>query len=72
MKINLRVVIIYILSHLITSWVVYVLWNWLFPNLFNFPHIGYIESIGIYTLTNILFKNSDIKVKEQETIIEEE
>lgn len=72
MKINLRVVIIYILSHLITSWVVYVLWNWLFPHLFNIPNINYIESIGIYTLTNILFKNSDIKVKEQETIIEEE
>lgn len=70
MKINLRVIIIYILSHLITSWVVYVLWNWLFPHLFNIPNISYIESIGLYTLTNILFKNSDIKVKE-ETIIEE-
>jgi hypothetical protein len=65
MEINLKSIIIYVLSYLITSWVVYALWNWLIPHLFNVPHISYIESIGIYALSNILFKTSYPKIKEE-------
>ena len=63
MKIDLIVIIINILSYLIISWLVYILWNLLLPNLFNTPYITYLQSIGLYTLCNLLFKSSNTNLK---------
>lgn len=34
------------------------LWNWLMVGLFGLPVIGFWEAVGLYLLSNILFKSS--------------
>ena len=35
---------------------IFYLWNWLLPDLFGFPEITFIQSIGISFLCGLLFK----------------
>jgi hypothetical protein len=34
---------------------VMLLWNWLFPAIFGLPKINYIQAVGLFALTRILF-----------------
>ena len=34
------------------------LWNWLMVGLFGLPVIGFWQAVGLYLLSNILFKSS--------------
>jgi len=37
---------------------VMLLWNWLCPMLFHFPHITVLQAWGLLLLSGFLFKNS--------------
>jgi len=37
---------------------VYLLWNWLMPELFHLPVVTFWQALGITTLANILFKSN--------------
>lgn len=37
-----------------------LLWNWLMPDLFHLPKIGFLQACGINLLTGILFKSSTV------------
>ncbi len=34
-----------------------LLWNWLMPGIFALGTIGYLESLGLFIMSRILFKN---------------
>lgn len=36
-------------------WLTMTLWNWLIPDLFNGPEIGYWQTAGLFILAKILF-----------------
>ena len=36
-------------------WITMSLWNWLVPDLFNGPEIGYWQTAGLFILSKILF-----------------
>lgn len=38
----------------------YLLWNWLVPDIFNLPTITFLQSIGLNLLFNILFKSTNL------------
>ncbi len=44
---------------LLVAFPVMWLWNWLMPDLFHGPVIGYWQAYGIYLLCAILFKSSN-------------
>jgi len=35
--------------------IIMLLWNWLVPQLFNGPQIGFVEALGLFALSKILF-----------------
>ena len=37
------------------SLIVFLLWNWLMPVIFNLPEINYLQAVGILILSKILF-----------------
>lgn len=37
------------------TYVVMLLWNWLVPDLFNGPEVGYWQTLGLLVLSKILF-----------------
>jgi magnesium-transporting ATPase (P-type) len=37
------------------SLIVFLLWNWLMPAIFNLPEINYLQAVGILILSKILF-----------------
>ena len=39
----------------LAGWVVMSLWNWLIPVLFNGPIISFIQALGLFALSKILF-----------------
>lgn len=39
----------------VLSWAVMSLWNWLFPTLFTWPHISFVQAMGLLVLSRILF-----------------
>ena len=39
------------------SFLVWSLWNWLIPSIFGLNSISYIQAIGLFILTKILFGN---------------
>ena len=41
---------------LFVSFPLMLLWNWLMPYLFNFPDIDFLQSLGMYVLSKILFQ----------------
>lgn len=38
------------------GWIVMLLWNWLMPDLFSLPRIGYWQAWGLVLLSHILIK----------------
>jgi hypothetical protein len=66
MKINLLPIIIYSLSLLLTSFLLFLLWNTLIPKIFGLPVIDYVEAIGLYLLSSILFKSESSKLNTTE------
>ncbi len=40
----------------------YYLWNWLFPELFNFPEITYWQSFGLLFLWELFIKFDPVKI----------
>ena len=46
---------------LLTALPVYLLWNWLMPELFHLPIITFWQALGIAVLSSILFKSSSSK-----------
>ncbi len=40
------------------GWVVMSLWNWLMPDIFGLPRVGYWQAWGLLILSSILFKGS--------------
>ena len=41
---------------LIMGWVLMLLWNWLMPDIFGLPLIGYWQAWGLILLSHLLFK----------------
>ncbi len=41
----------------IVGFVVQLLWNWLIPDLFNGPSISYLQALGLFILTKLLFSH---------------
>jgi hypothetical protein len=39
----------------LVGWVTMALWNWLIPDLFNGPAIGFWQALGLFALSKILF-----------------
>jgi hypothetical protein len=58
----LLVIGLLILSALLLAIPTMLLWNALLPHLFNTPHIGLYEAVGINILSGILFK-SNVNIK---------
>lgn len=50
-------IIVIILSLVVSSFCVMLLWNWIMPVLFGFSTITYGQAIGLYALCAILFKS---------------
>jgi len=46
------------------AFIVKLLWNWLFPEMFNAPFLDFWQALSILLLCNILFKNHSIKKSE--------
>ncbi|MCC6690081.1 MAG: hypothetical protein IT235_00985 [Bacteroidia bacterium] len=40
---------------LLMGYIMMSLWNWLIPNLFNGPHLTYLQAIGLLVLAKMLF-----------------
>lgn len=40
-----------------------LLWNWLMPDLFNVPQIGFWQAVGLQLLATLLFKNTNTSTK---------
>lgn len=40
-----------------------LLWNWLMPELFNLPQIGFWQAVGLQLLATLLFKNTNTSSK---------
>lgn len=45
---------------LLVPFVFYLLWNWLCPILFELPKINFLQSLGLITLSGILFNGYDM------------
>jgi hypothetical protein len=58
----LLVIGLLILSALLLAIPTMLLWNALLPHLFDTPHIGLYEAVGINILSGILFK-SNVNIK---------
>ena len=44
---------------LFVSFPLMLLWNWLMPYLFNIPEIDFLQSLGMYVLSEILFQKGE-------------
>jgi hypothetical protein len=42
---------------------VYIMWNWLIPNIFNLPYIGYVEAWGLMAFAVLLNSIFGLTVK---------
>jgi len=51
----LKCVVIAIIGVGVLGWVTMSLWNWLVPELFHGPVIGYWQAVGLFVLSKILF-----------------
>ena len=45
----------FILAYLLSAWIVQLTWNYTLPDLFGISQIGYLQSIAILILINLLF-----------------
>lgn len=59
----LYVIILIGASAFLVGLIVWPLWNWLMPTLFNLPEITYIQACGISWLCGCLFKGVHIEDK---------
>jgi hypothetical protein len=50
---------------LISAIPVYLLWNWLMPELFHLPVVTFWQALGITALANILFKSNSSSKSEK-------
>jgi hypothetical protein len=41
-----------------------LLWNWLMPDIFNLPRIGFWQAVGLNVLSSILFGSAQTTLKE--------
>jgi hypothetical protein len=60
-KIVGAVVLIFAVSvvvSLLTAYPVMLLWNWLGPDLFEWPTIDFLQALGITALCSLLFKST--------------
>jgi hypothetical protein len=53
--------IVVIIKFIIASFVLYLLWNWLMPDLFSIGKITFGQSMGVKVICNILFKDTTTK-----------
>lgn len=53
-----------ILSWLLFGLIIMLLWNWLMPELFNFPVINYGQAVGLNVLINVV-KSKPIKINKK-------
>ncbi|RJY13016.1 hypothetical protein D5R81_11935 [Parashewanella spongiae] len=49
---------------LISAVPVYLLWNWVVPDLFSLPHIGFLQASGLVLLIQFLFNTRKLFSKE--------
>ena len=42
---------------------VYIMWNWLIPNIFNLPYIDYVEALGLMAFAVLLNSIFGLTVK---------
>jgi uncharacterized protein (DUF2062 family) len=64
MKIVIYLCILLAIALIISSILMW-LWNALMPVIFNLPTITFWQSLGIFIISNILFKNLPYKQSEQ-------
>ena len=50
-----KIAILVVVGVAALGWVVMALWNWLLPELFGIPEIGYLQAMGVLLLSKILF-----------------
>lgn len=56
---SLTYIIIVILIMFLLALPLYLLWNWLMPDLFNLPTISFFQTFGLLILSNLLFKGGN-------------
>jgi len=49
---------------LLEALLIKLLWNWLFPEMFNAPFLDFWQALAILMLSSILFKSHSIKKSE--------
>jgi hypothetical protein len=54
----LLVIGVLVLTVLIMGFPLMLLWNWLMPELFGLPMIGFWQAVGLNLLASILFKTT--------------
>jgi hypothetical protein len=54
----LGIVLLVIVVGLFMSIPVWILWNWLMPDIFNLSRITFFQALGLSLLSSCLFKNS--------------
>jgi hypothetical protein len=54
-------VISYIIISLLYGFIVFIVWNTSIPEIFGLNEITYLNSVYLYVLCDILFKNTKIK-----------
>lgn len=47
-----------VISALLTAIPVFLLWNWLMPELFHLPMISIVQALGLAVLASLLFKSN--------------
>ena len=52
-----KAIIVNVIALLLCSLILMGLWNWLMPVIFNLSTITYIQAIGLYLLSGMLFRN---------------
>ena len=51
----LKIFAVGVLCLLLLGAIIMLLWNWLVPQLFNGPQIGFLDALGLFLLAKILF-----------------
>lgn len=55
MKKGLFFIPVVIAGFLAFGWVIMQLWNWLIPDIFHWSKISYLQAMGLFVLSRILF-----------------
>ena len=49
-------------ANFIRPLVLMLLWNWIMPGLFGLATIGYLQALGLYVMSRLLFNHKEISL----------